>query len=130
MYDVPLHIYHQKIYTAVCSIYCSLLDIREAILFCLLTLMLCLNQHTRINPDLWAERMREGVNGIHTGPALLKSHQHRQKLKLLKLFSLTLQYLHTSLPYSHDCCKSEIIRRMLFIKFVLCSLSRMLAVEG
>lgn len=35
-----------------------------------------------------------------------------------------------NLPYSQDCCKSDIIRRMLFIKFDLCSLSRMLPVDG
>lgn len=35
-----------------------------------------------------------------------------------------------NVPYSQDCCKSEIIRRMLFIKFDLCSFSKMLPVDG
>lgn len=90
---------------------------KRAILFCLFMLTLCHN--------------RQYQNKLETfGLALLTLHYRRQILKLLKLFSLIVQYLHTSLPYSHDCCKSEIIRRMLFIKFVLCSLSRMLPVDG
>lgn len=37
---------------------------------------------------------------------------------------------HKNLPYSQDCCKSEIILSMLFIKFDLCSFSRILPVDG
>lgn len=54
------------------------------------------------------------------------SLEHKNQLPIKVQYKRTIQ----NLPYSQDCCKSEIILSMLFIKFDLCSFSRILPVDG